>query len=172
VLLLPATLSGPLDLDNALKRTRGWVEVSDRLVVFIEETQAPTALLVDEREVWHGLDFYLDGRIDAPLLLWRYNEGAHSFAEQQPLTDETDGNVLVASYRPNRRAAIAADFENFEKVGEVSVDLGERANGCPITRRLVLYRATGFEPRPRTDEWVEQFDDQVMDPNPPCPSGD
>jgi hypothetical protein len=125
--------------------------------------------MTDEREIWHGLDFYLKDRVDAPLILWRYNEGAHSFAEQQPLTGDIDGDVLVASYRPNRRPAIAADFEKFEKVGEVSVDLGKRANGCPIVRQLVLYRASGFNPLPRTEDWVRRFEDQTMDAPEPCP---
>ncbi|WP_300377132.1 glycosyltransferase family 39 protein [Henriciella sp.] len=169
---LPQMLSGPLDLDNSLKRTRGWDAISDKLVSFVDEAGTPSAVLVDEREIWHGLDFYLKDRIDAPLILWRYNEGAFSFAEQRPLTDEIDGDVLVASYRPNRRPAIAADFETFERVGEVNVDLGERANGCPLNRRLVLYRAAGFTPLPRTQAWVERYEDQTMDAPEPCPARD
>lgn len=168
-LVIPGAISGPLDLDNALKRTRGWDPLADQLAAFTQETGTPTALVTDEREVWHGLDFYLKDRIDAPLILWRYNEGAHSFAEQQPLTPEIDGDVLVASYRPNRRPAIAADFETFEKVGSISVDLGKRSNGCPIVRELVLYRASGFNPLPRTNSWVERFEDQRMDAPEPCP---
>lgn len=168
----PGMLSGPLDLDNALKRTRGWDALSDKLVAFVDERQTPSAILTDEREIWHGLDFYLKGRTGAPLLLWRYNEGAHSFAEQRPLTDDLDNDVLVASYRANRRPAIAADFETFERVGEISVDLGKRSNGCPIVRRLVLYRASGFDPLPRTRDWVERFEDQSMDAPEPCPAAD
>ncbi|MGB3625681.1 MAG: glycosyltransferase family 39 protein [Henriciella sp.] len=168
--IAPDAVAKPLDLDNALKRTRGWDEISDKLVAFVAEDGTPTALMVDEREIWHGLDFYLKDRIDAPLILWRYNEGAHSFAEQQPMTGEIDGDVLIASYRPNRRPAIAADFEAFEKVGEVSVDLGERSNGCPITRRLVLYRASGFDPLPRSGDWVDRFEGQKLDAPEPCPA--
>ncbi|MEQ9315144.1 MAG: glycosyltransferase family 39 protein [Henriciella sp.] len=167
--IAPGAVAKPLDLDNALKRTRGWDEISDKLVAFVDQAGTPTALVVDEREIWHGLDFYLKDRVDAPLILWRYNEGAHSFAEQQPLGDEIDDDVLIASFRPNRRPAIAADFATFEKIGEISVALGERSNGCPIERRLVLYRASGFYPLPRSQEWVDRFDGQVMDPNPPCP---
>lgn len=169
-LILPNMISGPLDLDNALKRTRGWDALSDQLVAFTDTNGTPSALVTDEREVWHGLDFYLRDRVDAPLILWRYNEGAHSFAEQQPLTAAIDGDVLIASYRPNRRPAIAADFETFERVGAVSVDLGERSNGCPIQRELVLYRAAGFDPLPRSGDWVERFEDQTMDAPPPCPA--
>lgn len=172
IMIFANTAVSPLGLDNAFKRTRGWDAISDRLVGFADETGTPSAVLVDEREIWHGLDFYLKDRIDAPLLLWRYNEGAHSFAEQQPLTDALDDDVLIASYRPNRRPAIAADFNTFEKVGEVSVDLGERSNGCPIVRRLVLYRASGFNPLPRTQDWVERFDNQALDAPEPCPAAD
>lgn len=169
--IAPGAVAKPLDLDNALKRTRGWDAISDKLDAFVEETGTPSAVLVDEREIWHGLDFYLKGRIDAPLILWRYNEGAHSFAEQQPMTDAIDDNVLIASYRPNRRPAIAADFQSFEKVGEISVDLGERSNGCPIERRLVLYRASGFEPLPRTQDWVDRFEGETLDAPEPCKAG-
>lgn len=172
IMVVPGMLGDALGLDNALKRTRGWDAISDKLVGVVDETGTPSALMVDEREIWHGLDFYLKDRVSTPLILWRYNEGAHSFAEQQPLTARMDGDVLVASYRPNRRPGIAADFETFEKVGEVSVDLGERSNGCPITRRLVLYRASGFSPLPRTQDWVERFDDQTLDAPEPCPATD
>lgn len=165
-------LSGPLGLDNAFKRTRGWDELSDKLAAFVEQSGTPSAVMVDEREIWHGLDFYLKDRIDAPLILWRYNEGAHSFAEQQPMTDALDGDVLIASYRPNRRPAIAADFERFEKVGDVSVDLGERSNGCPLTRQLVLYRASGFDPLPRSQDWVDRFDGETLDAPEPCPTNE
>ena len=171
-LIAPTALSGPLDLDNALKRTRGWDPLADQLVAFTRQNGTPSALLTDEREVWHGLDFYLKDRIDAPLILWRYNEGPHSFAEERPLTGDIDGDVLVASYRPNRRPAIAADFATFERVGAISVDLGERANGCPIVRELMLYRASGYAPLARTDAWVERFDDQTMDAPEPCPPQD
>ena len=171
-MIAPGPLSGPLDLDNALKRTRGWDALATQLAAYVDETGTPTALLTDEREVWHGLDFYLRDRIDAPLLLWRYNEGAHSFAEQQPLTPGMDADVLVASYRPNRRPAIAADFASFEKVGEITVPLGQRVNGCPIRRQLVLYRASGFDPLPRTDAWVERFENQTLDAPEPCRTGD
>ncbi|RIJ17554.1 glycosyltransferase family 39 protein [Henriciella mobilis] len=172
IMIFANTMVGPLGLDNAFKRTRGWDAISDQLVGFVDENGTPSALVVDEREIWHGLDFYLKDRIEAPLLLWRYNEGAHSFAEQRPLTDALDDNVLIASYRPNRRPAIAADFETFARVGEVSVDLGERSNGCPIVRRLVLYRASGFDPLPRTQDWVERFDNQTMGAPEPCPAAD
>ncbi|MEM5515508.1 glycosyltransferase family 39 protein [Henriciella sp. AS95] len=162
------TLAGPLGLDNAFKRTIGWEELSDKLSSFVDDQGTPTAVMVDEREIWHGLDFYLKDRIDAPLILWRYNEGAHSFAEQQPMTDEIDDDVLIASYRPNRRPAIAADFETFDKVGEISVDLGTRSNGCPLSRRLVLYRASGFNPLPRSQDWVDRFEGETMDAPEPC----
>lgn len=169
VMSFPGALAGPLDLDNAFKRTRGWSELSDKLVTFVEEQGTPTALLVDEREIWHGLDFYLKDRIEAPLILWRYNEGAHSFAEQQALSDAIDDDVLIASYWPNRRPAIAADFRTFEKLGQISVDLGERSNGCPLSRTLVLYRASDFDPLPRTQAWVERFADETLDAPEPCP---
>ncbi|MEM9937282.1 MAG: glycosyltransferase family 39 protein [Pseudomonadota bacterium] len=158
-----------MGLDNAFKRTRGWQDLANQLVLEAEKV-SPSAILVDEREIWHGLDYYLRDRVDAPLILWRYNDGIKAFAETEPLTDEIDGNVLVASYRANRRPRIQADFERWSPVGLVGVDLGQRSNGCPLRRELRLYQASTYDPLPRTAEWVTQFEGQEFDALPKCPS--
>ncbi len=155
-------------MDNTFKRSRGWKDLADQLVREAERTQ-PSAILVDEREIWHGLDYYTRGRLNAPLILWRYHEGAHNFAEQVPLSDDLDDKVLVASYRANRRPRMAADFQTFQPDGVINVDLGKRANGCPLQRELRLYMASEFDPLPRTQDWVDQFNGQHMDRLPPCP---
>ena len=68
------------------------------------------------------------------------------------------------------RTATHRSLGTFERVGSVSVDLGERSNGCPLQRELVLYRASGFDPLPRTGDWVDRFEDETMDAPPPCPA--
>ena len=64
--------------DNDFKRVRGWQDLAAQLAMEIERIQ-PTAILVDEREIWHGLDYYLRDTLDVPLIMWRYNPGPKSF---------------------------------------------------------------------------------------------
>ncbi len=155
-------------MDNTFKRTRGWADLSAQLLHEAARIQ-PTAILVDEREIWHGLDFYTDGQRPAPLILWRYRDVPKNFAEQAALTEELDDRVLVASYRPHRRPQIRNDFRSWEHIGQIGVDLGHRSNGCPLTRTLHLYLASGFDPQERTPDWFAHDQGETLDAPPPCP---
>ncbi|MEO1641685.1 MAG: glycosyltransferase family 39 protein [Pseudomonadota bacterium] len=166
--LTPPSVSAALGQDNAVKRVRGWQDLSDQLMREVEKTQ-PSAILVDEREIWHGIDYYTRDRLDVPLILWRYHGGAKSFAETLPMSGAIDARVLVASYRPEFRPRIQADFATWESVGEIGVDLGHRSNGCPLSRDLRLYLVSEFEALERTREWVERFLGQEIDGVEPCP---
>ncbi|MEL7232688.1 MAG: glycosyltransferase family 39 protein, partial [Pseudomonadota bacterium] len=164
----PPSVSAALGQDNAVKRVRGWQDLSDQLMREVEKTQ-PSAILVDEREIWHGIDYYTRDRLDVPLVLWRYHGAAKSFAETVPMSDAIDGRVLVASYRPEFRSRIQADFATWEPVGEIGVDLGHRSNDCPLSRNLRLYLVSEHDALERTQDWVERFADQEIDGTPPCP---
>ncbi len=164
----PPAWSAALGRDNDLKRVRGWQDLADQLVLEAERVQ-PSTILLDEREIWHGLDYYTRGRLSAPLILWRDAASPENFAETAPMTSALDANVLVASNRSLRRPRISADFAQFIPDGVISVDLGHRANGCPLTRTLRLYRAHTFSPLPRTQAWRDRFDDQHIDRPPRCP---
>ncbi len=164
----PATLTRSLGLDNALKRTRGWDETAAAITRAAIDMDA-SAVLVDEREVWHGIDYYGRNRLDVPLIAWRRNAGIKSFSERAVLTGEIDDAVLVASLRPGLRPRIRADFATFRHVGTIEIVLGERANGCPILRRLELYRASGHAPMERDQAWEKRFEGQSERVNPPCP---
>lgn len=167
----PPGVTAALGLDNALKRARGW-EQTARALVRESERHGATALLVDEREIWHGIDYYARDTLQVPLISWRRNPGVKSFAERQPLSDDIDDRVLVASDRPGFRPRIRADFAQFEHVGTLIVPLGARANGCPIERRLELYLGSGYEPLPRNAAWEAQFEgvsEREPDPCPPLP---
>ncbi|MEM1087720.1 MAG: glycosyltransferase family 39 protein [Pseudomonadota bacterium] len=169
VLALSApSVSAALGQDNAVKRVRGWQDLSDQLIAEVERIQ-PTAILLDEREIWHGIDYYTRDRLDVPLILWRYHSGPKSFAETVPMSDAIDDRVLVASYRPEFRPRIKADFQTWDFAGEVGVDLGHRSNGCPLSRDLRLYLVSDFEALERTAEWVERFQGQEIDGVEPCP---
>ena len=171
MLVAPPAWTAVAGLDNALKRTRGWEAMAEQVVTAAKETGA-SAVMVDEREIWHGIDYYARGRLDVPLIAWRYNPGIKSFSETEMLTDADDDNVLIASYRPNRRPRIRADFNSFDYLRDLSVALGQRSNGCPIERRLALYLGSGFEPLPRDAAWLEAYDGMVEGAPPPCPAQD
>ncbi len=154
--LAPPSWSAAVGRDNDYKRVRGWEDIANQLALEIERTQ-PTAILVDEREIWHGIDYYLKDHLKVPLIMWRYNVGPKSFAEGTDLSDLDSRRVLVASYRSRQRPRIQADFETWTPDGTIGVDLGHRSNGCPIRRELRLYMASNFQPLERTSEWVRRF---------------
>lgn len=164
----PSHWIGAVGMDNSFKRTRGWEDLANQLLLEAERQQ-PSAIVVDEREIWHGLDFYTHNKRDVPLILWRYLETPKNFAEQIPMTDAIDDRVLVASYRSNRRPQIQGDFATWTPLGEIGVDLGRRGNGCPLNRILHLYLVSDYVQRPRDAAWFETYRDQHIDRPPPCP---
>ncbi|MEO0467031.1 MAG: glycosyltransferase family 39 protein [Pseudomonadota bacterium] len=168
-LVLSPSITTALGLDNAFKRVRGW-EATAEMVAQRAAAENATAILVDEREVWHGLDYYLRAHEHPPLLDWRRYGGPKSFSENRPLTDDLDGRVLVVSYRAGERPRMRADFEMFEGAGDLEIALGERSNGCPITRRLALYIAQDYNEQTRDQAWEDQYQGLSERPNPPCPA--
>ncbi|MEM7327300.1 MAG: glycosyltransferase family 39 protein [Pseudomonadota bacterium] len=162
--LAPPSWSAAMGRDNDLKRVRGWEDLSQQLAAEIERLQ-PTAILVDEREIWHGLDYYLRDQLDVPLVMWRYNPSPKSFAEGVDLAKLDSSRVLVASYRSHLRPRIQADFSSWNAEGLVGVDLGHRSNGCPLRRELRLYLTSDYQPLPRDRAWLEQFKIQAQDGN-------
>lgn len=166
--IAPAELSARLGIDNALKRVTGWQASAEQVLAQAREMQA-SAILTDEREVWHGLDYYLRDADHPPLIAWRRNRGPKSFSETRPLSEDIDDTVLVVSYRPEFRPRMRGDFERFEAIGEIVVPLGRRADGCEIERRFVLYAASGYNERPRDAAWEERYRGLSERPNPPCP---
>ena len=160
----PPSWTAAFGRDNDLKRVRGWQDLSQQLILEAERLQ-PTAILVDEREVWHGLDYYLRDSLSSPLIMWRYHPGPKSYAEGVDLADVDNSRVLVASYRSHLRPHIQADFGSWQPEGSVSVDLGYRSNGCPIQRELRLYMVEDYDPLARDSDWTQQFKTQDADGN-------
>lgn len=154
--LAPPSWSAAVGRDNDFKRVRGWEDLTEQLAREIERLQ-PTVLVVDEREIWHGIDYYLRDELEIPLILWRYNSGPKSFAESVDLSDLDNSNVLIASYRSHLRPRMKADFATWDPQGFVGVDLGHRSNGCPLRRELRLYMVSDYDPLPRNSDWVRQF---------------
>lgn len=170
-LIVPLLSSGQtaaLGIDNALKRTRGWDVAAEQ--VFAEaERLGVTAVLVDEREVWHGLDFYARDRA-IPLISWRRYSEPKSFSERAALEGEAAERVLVVSLHASLRPHLRSDFSVFEPAGQIRIPLGVRSNGCAIYRIFQLYTAEGYNPPPRSEEWESQFAGQSEFDEPPCPA--
>lgn len=170
VSLLPLQSSTSLGLDNAMKRTRGWDQAAGDIFA-IAELVGASAVLVDEREAWHGLDYYGRER-KLPLISWRRYGVPKSFSEAEPMVPPLDRRVLVASIHPGMRPLIRSEFASFEPYGEISIPLGRRSNGCPLTRTFRLYIASGFHPQAHDAAWEAQFEGQKEFPPAPCPAKD
>ncbi len=168
IALVPPSLSTSLGFDNALKRTRGWDSAAEQLFTSAEELGA-TSVLVDEREAWHGLDYYARDRV-TPMISWRRYAGPKSFSEAEPLEGALAERVLVASIHPGMRPRLRSDFQTFEHVGAISIPLGTRSNGCPIVREFQLYVGSGYQRQDRTPEWETRFDGQTEFKPAPCPA--
>lgn len=139
---------------NAYKRVRGWKEAATQLSAIAARNQ-PTALMIDEREVWHGVDYYGRHLPMPPLRAWRRGDTPKSFAEEiGAMQPGEDAKVLIASAVPSFRQMIRADFDRIEPIGFVIVPLDKKHK-----RELKLYIASGYHPHPRTPEFEARFKD-------------
>ena len=146
----PANLSEKIGLADVFKRTRGWQMTMAQLRDLSAEHGA-VGLMFDERENWHGADYYnhLAGtRI--PLYMWQRNASPKSYAETFALPVRAEGAVLVAAKSQFLQDRIYADFATVQDLGVLDIPL---AGGA--TRRFRLYLASGHTPRPRTNAWRE-----------------
>ena len=155
-LTINQSLAPALGMAHAFKRVVGWEDSAQQLHSEAKRLGA-TALLVDEREVFHGVDYYGSrlGLTETPLRLWRRDHATpKSFAEDRfALNADEDGTVLVASFRREFRPRMASDFEVFEQIGQVSIPIG-----AGRTRDYVLYRASGFDPVARTPAYEAEME--------------
>ena len=166
--LLPASAASQAGFDNELKRTRGW-DTAARAVFAKAAEIGATSVLVDEREVWHGLDYYARSRT-LPLISWRRYGVPKSFSEAVAMAPPLDEKVLVVSLHANMRPMIRSDFKTFEDAGEIIIPLGNRRNGCPLERRFHLYIASGFAPERHDDAWEARHEGLTEFKTPPCPA--
>jgi len=108
-------------------------------------------IVVDERENWHGLDYYGREGFPVPVRTWRVEDGAKSYAEEFVLTAKNDSRALIASVRPAYRDRMTGDFAQFEPAGEdVVIDLG----GGRV-RRFEMFLASDYAPVPRSEQAEE-----------------
>ena len=141
VVLAPEPVASDLGAANALKRLRGWPETTTQVKAIAEELNA-SSIIVDEREIWHGLDYYgRDGELDIPIRGWRRSPHPASFSEETPLSEAEAENALVLSFRDGDRPYLLADFETSRPVGEITIPLG----GARV-RHFDLFLVSGYQP--------------------------
>ncbi|MEO9970981.1 MAG: glycosyltransferase family 39 protein [Hyphomonadaceae bacterium] len=160
-LVFTALAAGPLDwanqagLANAFKRTRGWVQTTQQASDLVAQHGA-SAIVVDERENWHGLDFYGRETLGVPVYAWPRYASPKSYADQHQLGIGAPGPVLIASVREDFRPRIRADFEKLEAIGYLDIPLGGNTK-----RAFKLYLGYGYKPLARTPEWTARFEGQI-----------
>lgn len=142
--LWPA-LADSVGAANAFKRARGWAQTTAQLRKICEagyNGRRFDVLAVDNRLLFHGLDYY--GRAEPlPLRMWLRYEAPKSHAEASAPLCPGDGLVLVASERESERARIAADFAALSPIGQIVVPLGGGKE-----RRLALFAGEGLADPP------------------------
>jgi len=145
VLAVFPTLADAIGASSGLKRVRGWEETAVQLEALSRRHDA-SAIMVDEREVWHGVDYYGRSLELPPLRTWRRLDEPRSHAEEAgALQPGEDRRILIASVRPDFLPIMRGDFMRFESVGALTVPLGGGQE-----RRFALYLAEGYEPKPRS----------------------
>ena len=113
--------------------------------------------VLDEREVWHGVDYYGRDQTLPPIRAWRRSDHSRSHAEEAgAMLPGEDTRVIVASMHADFRPRIRADFDAIEPLGTLTVQLGPKRS-----RELKLYLASGYHPLPRTAEYEARFAGQA-----------
>ncbi len=131
-----------------MKGVRGWRQTTTELLAAARANNASTIML-DDRELWHGLDYY--GRdLDMPAVrVWQRGPTPRSHAEEEGMIRPgEDIAVLIASQSPTLRPIIRADFVSIRELGYLDIPLTPRRD-----RRFKLYLASGYSQAPRTAEF-------------------
>ncbi len=153
IVWIAPSIGDQLGAANSFKRVRGWEQTATELSDRARQLNA-SALMFDERENWHGVDYYgrnIPGQ--PPVRAWIVGDHPRSHAEEAgAMRPGEDRAVLVASQHAEDRPRIRADFEKIQDLGPLTISLGPKK-----TRVLKLYLASGYHPLPRTAEYEERF---------------
>ncbi|RYZ14166.1 MAG: glycosyltransferase family 39 protein [Alphaproteobacteria bacterium] len=153
VFWLSPSLADSLRASSGMKGVRGWEETVAGLDAKARELGA-TAILVDDRELWHGIDYYSRNIAFAPLRTWLHDSHPRSHAEEAGMLQPGDDTrLLIASIAPADRPMIRADFASTEPVGYLTIPLGPTR-----ARKLKLYLASGYKQAPRVPGYEKQFE--------------
>lgn len=133
---------------NGMKGVRGWKETVAGLDAKADEIGA-SAILVDDRELWHGLDYHGRNTEMAPVRMWLRGDHARSHADEAGMMKPGDDTrILIASGAAGNRPMIREDFASIEPIGYLTIPLGPTRE-----RKFKLYVASGYNHVPRTQEF-------------------
>lgn len=131
---------------RGVRDARGW----DRTAQLVAESAATlgplSAVMVDDRSALYELNYYWgrDGAqaSPAPLRMWLLHGDARNAAEAvAPMRTEDGARVLVVHLSEDYHDRVAADFDQFRRVGVISIPLGGGR-----AREIVLSVGEGFRP--------------------------
>lgn len=152
VMWVVPVLADATGISHTMKGVRGWHETVAQLSTRAGQLDA-TAIMVDDRELWHGLDYYGRKQDMPPVRTWQRGATPRSHAEEEGrIQPGEDARVLVASGGQGYRAMIRQDFTKIEELGYVDIALGPTRE-----RRLKLYLASGYRPAERTAEFEATY---------------
>jgi len=155
VMWVAPSIADATGASNAMKGVRGWKETTQQLTAQAKEINA-SAIMVDDRELWHGLDYYGRNIDMPPVRTWQRGATPRSHAEEEgKMRLGEDTRVLVASGGEGYRAMIRQDFSSIEEIGYVEIPLGPTR-----MRKLKLYSASGYHPVARTPEFEATYSTQ------------
>lgn len=155
VFWLAPSLADTLGASSGMKQVRGWKATVAGFEKLAKETDA-SSIIVDDRELWHGLDYYGRNASLPPVRAWQRTDQARSHAEEEgAVRAGDDRNALIASITPDHRAIIRADFATVAEHGYLTIPLGPTR-----VRKLKLYMASGYHHQPRTPEFEAKYKDQ------------
>jgi hypothetical protein len=150
--VLPS-LADATGVSASMKQVRGWKETVAELGKRASEIGA-SAIVVDEREIWHGLDYYGRNANLPPIRAWQRNDHPRSHAEEEGIMRPGDDrNALIASLHDWFRPMIRADFKSIRELGYATIPLGPKRE-----RKLKLFEGSGYDRQLRTPEFEKKFE--------------
>ncbi len=142
-------------IENGLKRMNAWdttaALVADRARAATAAGAPYSAILVDHRHMYVELLYNLrEARGLPPIRMYVLREAAGNQAEAvAPMTADLGARALVVHMSPRYEHFVAGDFARFRTIERTEVKLGPRK-----TRALAFSEASGFQPAPRTPEFL------------------
>lgn len=145
------TLADSLGASAGMKGVRGWEETTEKVVARARELDA-SAIMLDDRELWHAVDYYGRNLNMPPIRAWQRGPTPRSHAEEAgKMLPGDDRKLLIASISPGLRMMLRDDFATIEPIGYVDVKLTPKRD-----RRLKLYLASGYRQHERTPEFEKK----------------
>lgn len=146
------SLADTAGVSSGMRQVRGWKETVVELSRRAAEINA-SAIVVDEREIWHGLDYYGRNANLPPIRAWQRGDHPRSHAEEDGIMRAGDDrNALIASLHDKFRPMIRVDFRSIRDLGYATIPLGPKRE-----RKLKLFQGSGYDRQLRTPAFEEKM---------------